>query len=39
MFQGRKLLIATKHKKENMIAPIFEKELVKFRWKNRPKWA
>ena len=27
MFQGRKLLIATKHKKENVIAPIFEKEL------------
>ncbi|TRX04509.1 DUF6671 family protein [Flavobacterium gawalongense] len=26
MFQGRKLLIATKHKKENVIAPIFEKE-------------
>ncbi|PWA10452.1 DUF6671 family protein [Flavobacterium laiguense] len=27
MFKGRKLLIATKHKKENVIAPIFEKEL------------
>ena len=27
MFQGRKLLIATKHKKENVIAPVFEKEL------------
>jgi len=27
MFQGRKLLIVTKHKKENVIAPIFEKGL------------
>lgn len=27
MFKGRKLLIATKHKKENVIAPILEKEL------------
>jgi hypothetical protein len=27
MFQGRKLLIATKHQKERVIAPILEKEL------------
>jgi len=27
MFQNRKLLIATKHQKENVIAPILEKEL------------
>lgn len=27
MFRGRTLLIATKHKKENVIAPILEKEL------------
>lgn len=27
MFENRKLLIATKHKKESVIAPIFEKEL------------
>jgi hypothetical protein len=27
MFQNRKLLIATKHQKERVIAPIFEKEL------------
>lgn len=27
MFQGRKLLIATKHEKEKAIASIFEKEL------------
>lgn len=27
MFEGRKLLIVTKHKKEQVIAPIFEKEL------------
>ena len=27
MFQGRRLIIATKHKKENVIAPILEKEL------------
>lgn len=27
MFKGRKLLIATKHQKETVIAPIFEKEL------------
>lgn len=27
MFQGRRLLIATKHKKERVIAPIFEREL------------
>ena len=27
MFEGRKLLIATKHKKEIVIAPILEKEL------------
>lgn len=27
MFKGRKLLIATKHQKETIIAPIFEKEL------------
>lgn len=27
MFEGRKLLIATKHKKEKAIAPILEKEL------------
>lgn len=27
MFQGRKLIIATKHQKENVIAPILEKEL------------
>ena len=27
MFQGRKVIIATKHQKENVIAPIFEKEL------------
>lgn len=27
MFQNRKLLIATKHKKESVIAPILEKEL------------
>ena len=26
MFEGRKLLIATKHKKETVIAPIFQKE-------------
>ncbi len=26
MFQGRKLLVATKHKKEEVIAPILEKE-------------
>ena len=28
MFTGRKLLIATKHQKENVIAPIFEKKLA-----------
>ena len=27
MFQGRKIIIATKHHKEKVIAPIFEKEL------------
>jgi hypothetical protein len=27
MFKGRKLIIATKHKKESVIAPILEKEL------------
>jgi hypothetical protein len=27
MFEGRNLIIATKHKKENVIAPIVEKEL------------
>ena len=27
MFQGRKLLIATKHKKEKVISPIIESEL------------
>lgn len=27
MFNGRKLIIATKHQKERVIAPIFEKEL------------
>ena len=27
MFKGRLLLIATKHKKEEIISPIFEKEL------------
>ncbi len=27
MFQGRKIIIATKHKKEKVIAPILEKEL------------
>jgi hypothetical protein len=27
MFKGRSLLIATKHKKEEVIAPIFEREL------------
>ena len=27
MFQGRNLLIATKHEKEKVIAPILEKEL------------
>lgn len=27
MFAGRKILIATKHKKENVIAPLFEKQL------------
>jgi len=27
LFQGRKVIIATKHQKENVIAPIFEKEL------------
>jgi hypothetical protein len=27
MFQGRKLLIATQHKKEEVIAPLFEKHL------------
>jgi hypothetical protein len=27
MFKGRKLLIATKHEKEKVIAPILEKEL------------
>lgn len=27
MFKGRRLIIATKHKKENVIAPILEKEL------------
>lgn len=27
MFQGRKLIIATKHQKENAIAPILEKEI------------
>lgn len=27
MFENRKLIIATKHKKESVIAPIFEKEL------------
>lgn len=27
MFEGRKVLIATKHKKELVIAPILEKEL------------
>lgn len=27
MFQGRKLIIATKHQKESVIAPILEKEL------------
>jgi hypothetical protein len=27
MFQERKVIIATKHQKENVIAPIFEKEL------------
>lgn len=27
MFDGRRLLIATKHKKEKVIAPIFEREL------------
>lgn len=27
MFKGRKLIIATKHQKENVIAPILEKEL------------
>lgn len=27
MFENRKLLIATKHSKENMIAPLFEQEL------------
>lgn len=27
LFEGRKLLIATKHEKEKIIAPIFEKEL------------
>lgn len=27
MFQGRKVIIATKHQKENVIAPILEKEL------------
>lgn len=26
MFEGRKLLIATKHKKENVISPLMEKE-------------
>ena len=28
MFKGRKLLIATKHHKEMIIAPILEKELA-----------
>ncbi|WP_229359370.1 hypothetical protein [Flectobacillus major] len=27
MFQGRRLLIATKHQKQKVIAPILEKEL------------
>ena len=27
MFKGRSLLIATKHEKEQIIGPIFEKEL------------
>lgn len=27
MFEGRRLLIATQHKKEKIIAPILEKEL------------
>lgn len=27
LFKGRKVIIATKHQKENVIAPIFEKEL------------
>ena len=27
MFQGRRLIIATKHQKENVIAPVLEKEL------------
>ena len=27
MFKGRKLVIATKHEKEKVIAPILEKEL------------
>jgi hypothetical protein len=27
MFEGRRLLIATKHKKESVIAPLFEREL------------
>ena len=28
MFAGRKVLIATKHKKELVLSPILEKELV-----------
>jgi hypothetical protein len=28
MFQGRKLLVATKHQKEQVIAPILEKEFA-----------
>jgi hypothetical protein len=28
MFEGRRLLIATKHHKEQVIAPVFEKELA-----------